>query len=189
LTTTAYALEEFATPVIVAFEAARAMQTSSSDVAQSVISATTSEVAESTSTPQEQPPGTGLSTGAKAIIGAAVTICLIAIVATLVFLLRRRLKRRIAKHEEAEDLSTKAELPVEGKHNTELDGRGALHEADGLHKPAEAENSSRAELESDWAGWEAPVLADIDLSQVEAPSDASAEQSENRIEGRQTPRV
>ena len=90
---------------------------------------------------------------------------------------------------EAKESYTKAELPAESKQNAELDSHGALHEAGGLHKPAEAENSSRAELEGDWTGWEAPVLADINLSQVEVLSDAIAQQSESPVQGRQPPRV
>jgi cytoskeletal protein RodZ len=188
-----YALEEFVTPVIVAFEAAKAVQTSSSSASQSPTSATTSGIAETTSAPEEQPSEKSLSTGAKASIGAAVSVCVIAMFATIIFILRRKAKRR-AKNADTDESFTKAELPAESKHNTELDLQGALHEAGSLQKPAEAENSSRAELEGDWTGWEAPVLAEIDLSpveapsgtRVEAPSNVSMERPENHIEGRQT---
>jgi hypothetical protein len=194
-TAEAYALEEFATPVIVAFEAAKAVQTSFSSAVQSPTSASTSGVAQTTSAPEEQSSEKSLSTGAKASIGAAVTVFVIAIFATIIFILRRRAKRR-AKNAETDDSFTKAELPAESKHNTELDLQGALHEAGGLQKPTEAENSSRAELEGDWTGWEAPVLPEIDLSPVEAPSGSrvgasprtSMERPENQTEGRQTPR-
>jgi hypothetical protein len=170
------------------------VQTSSGGVGQTPISATTSGLAEITSAPEGQPPEKSLSTGAKASIGAAVTVGMIAIFATIIFILRRKAKRRFAKNAETDESFIKAELPAESKHNTELDLQGALHEAGGLQKPAEAENSSRAELEGDWTGWEAPVLAEIDLSpveapaatRVEAPSNVSMERPENHIEGRQT---
>jgi hypothetical protein len=58
----------------------------------------------------------------------------------------------------------KAELPGESKPYLELNQDTSFHEASGLGRPLEADHSSvRAELESDWTGWEAPALLEVEL--------------------------
>lgn len=46
-----------------------------------------------------------------------------------------------------------------------MDETAAMREADGYSKPPEMDNTNfRAELESDWMGWEAPALLEVELS-------------------------
>jgi hypothetical protein len=58
----------------------------------------------------------------------------------------------------------KAELPGESKPYLELDQDTSYYEASGLGRPFEADHSNvRAELESDWTGWEASALLEVEL--------------------------
>ena len=83
----------------------------------------------------------------------------------IVLILWRRSKGRNQSPQTIETLD-KPELSGEGKDQTEVGGEGAepresggdaLLEAAGASKPAEMGANERAELESEWRGWEAPV--------------------------------
>lgn len=70
---------------------------------------------------------------------------------------RRRKDIRVVPQTE-ESITGKAELHSESKKIPEMPQDATLHEAGGFAKPAEADNANvRAELESDWRGWEVPV--------------------------------
>lgn len=114
----------------------------------------------------------GLSTGAK--VGIAVgALTIPALIAVVFLLLWRRRKRKLEATQSSQDPYRKAELPGEGIYYTEADGSVGLLEADGFHKPPEADAANtRAELESDWTGWEAPVLLGAD-SVSNTPDSAS----------------
>lgn len=89
-------------------------------------------------------------------VGIPLLICLGAI--TYWMLRRRRRKNVQAVQPVEEPLAGKAELHSESKKIPELPEDATLHEAGGFAKPPEADNANmRAELESDWRGWEAPV--------------------------------
>lgn len=63
------------------------------------------------------------------------------------------------------DAYAKAELPGEGRPRMEKDGTAGIQEVDAVSKPPEVDASNGvAELETDWTGWEAPALLEVDLS-------------------------
>jgi hypothetical protein len=106
-----------------------------------------------------------LSTGAIAGIASAAAIFAVIIVAVLLLLYRRRTRKQNTVQPTVDEPYMKAELPGESKPYLELDQETRFHEASGLGRPLEADHSSvRAELESDWTGWEAPALLEVELS-------------------------
>jgi hypothetical protein len=99
-----------------------------------------------------------LSTGAKAGIASAAVITVIAVVTRCLLLYRRRAKVQETPPPVINNLYTKAELFGEPKPHVELHATTGFHEAGSLGKvPAVDNSNTRAELESDWTGWEAPA--------------------------------
>lgn len=93
-------------------------------------------------------------------VGLGVGIPLLISLGGLIYwmLQRRRRKNVQAISTTEEPITGKAELHSESKKVPELSQDATLHEAGGFAKPPEADNANiRAELESDWRGWEAPV--------------------------------
>jgi LPXTG-motif cell wall-anchored protein len=135
-----------------------------------VVSATPSSDLITSATPSSSMLSPGddqpsLSTGAKAGIASAAAILAVVIIATLLLLYRRRRKKQNTVHPTVDEPYMKAELPGESKPYSELDQNTSFYEASGLGRPFEADHSSvRAELESDWTGWEASALLEVDLS-------------------------
>lgn len=78
------------------------------------------------------------------------------------FLWRRR-KRRQLVATISEGGIGKAELPGEGVHR-ELGQEYAVYEKGTSDRPPEMANTERAELETDWTGWEAPAVVEVELS-------------------------
>jgi hypothetical protein len=129
----------------------------------------------STATTDLPPPG--LSTGAKAGIGIGVSAAAVVIAAAAFLFWRRRTKWRKIPREEKLD-TQKAELPGQGKKHVELADEAGVHETEGGDKPKEvAEMRAPAELESDWTGWEAPALLEVELSRS-APDQARLEDND-----------
>lgn len=190
---------ERAIPIYVTFDEALADQTTSTNPARDIARSTGIPFPTSTSSPPDLVPSEvsstdakPLSTGAKASIGVSVAISVLVVIAALFFLRRRRAKKiQVAKSAETstDNNYAKAELPAESKSHTELNNDTSLYEASGLHKPAEAGDTVRAELESDWTGWEAPALLEVELSRAKHVPGASAEQLSNEAETRQAPRT
>lgn len=89
-------------------------------------------------------------------VGLPLLVCLGALV---YWILRRRRRKNVqTKPPMDEPITHKAELHSESKKIPELAEDAHLYEAGGFAKPPEADNANvRAELESDWRGWEAPV--------------------------------
>lgn len=84
----------------------------------------------------------------------------------LFFFWRRRRRLRRPHSNDDDDDFRKAELPGSSKDQTEIAGE-SLHEAEEQCKPNEADDRNvRAELESDWAGWEAPTLLEVGLTRT-----------------------
>ncbi|XPS91069.1 hypothetical protein M3J09_000493 [Ascochyta lentis] len=106
-----------------------------------------------------------LSTGTiVGIVIAAIVLAVALVVSTLLFY-RRKSKRHKTRQSEPQEVYFKAELPGDGKPHTELDETNAMREADGYSKPPEADSSHAiVELESDWTGWEASALLEVELS-------------------------
>lgn len=131
-----------------------------------------------------------LTTGAKAGIASAATIAVVVIFVMIFFLYKRRVKKQQAPQPTFGDGYTKAELPGESKPYVELDEAAGYQEADGYGRPLEADSSNiRAELESDWTGWEAPALLEVDSSR-EAPNlprEEVGQRNEERNSIQQTP--
>ncbi|KAJ8109693.1 hypothetical protein OPT61_g7276 [Boeremia exigua] len=127
-------------------------------------------------------PKTGqpsLSTGATAGIASAAAILAVAIIAILIFVYRRRAKKQNTVQPTADEPFMKAELPGGSKPRVELDQDNEFHEASGVGRPLEADHSNvRAELESDWTGWEAPALLEVELSR-EPPNTRHRETEQN----------
>ena len=93
-------------------------------------------------------------------IGAAVAG--IIMVAMLVLLWRRRNKTRLSTTNNSEEAST--EPNVQGASNKRVEIAGeSVHEAEDRSEPNDDMNI-RAELESDWTGWEASALLEVELS-------------------------
>jgi hypothetical protein len=106
-----------------------------------------------------------LSPGAKIGVASAAAILAVVMIATLLLLYRRRRKKQNTVQPTVDEPYMKAELPGESKPYLELDQDTSFYEASGLGRPLEADHSSvRAELESDWTGWEAPALLEVELS-------------------------
>jgi hypothetical protein len=128
----------------------------STEVARSsrmIVSATSSSLVAEIENDQSR-----LSTGAKAGIASAAAITVIAVVDICLLLYRRRAKVQKTPPPVINNLYTKAELSGEPKPHVELDGTTGFHEAGSLGKVPEVDNlNTRAELESDWTGWEAPA--------------------------------
>lgn len=91
-------------------------------------------------------------------------------------LLIRRRRRKRSLHDASFDIGQKAELPGEGKVLPEMSHEGAVHEAHDSSKPPEAGNTVRAELETDWTGWEVPALLEVDLSRPRVAQDPNHSQ-------------
>lgn len=134
-------------------------------------SRTVSSFTEAITYPSSPPLGTSLtstselSTGARAGIGVgAAAAGLIIVLALFIAVKRCRHPERSSLRKDT-DIFTKPELPGESKTAHAEIFSGDVHEVDGQNKLVEAENSNvRAELESDWAGWEAPTAIETEPS-------------------------
>jgi hypothetical protein len=116
----------------------------------------------------------GLSVAAQAGIGVGVGVCAIALILAILIFRRRRRSMKEA-HPETDNAFVKAELPGVGLPRPEKDGTEGLQEADTVSKPPEADASNVvAELETDWTGWEAPALLEIELSRDAADAERLA---------------
>jgi hypothetical protein len=124
-------------------------------------------ISASTNSPMSKPEEdqSSLSTGVKAGVASAAAIVAVFIIATLLLLYRRRRKKQNTVQPTVDEPYMKAELPGESKPYLELDQDTSFYEASGLGRPLEADHSNvRAELESDWTGWEAPASLEVELS-------------------------
>lgn len=109
-------------------------------------SVSTSESSVASQTGRSKP---GLSTGAEAGIGIGVAVTALLCVGLGLFAWRRRKPSSIV----LEDAYQKAELPGQCKEWPEF-GVDEVYEADGTGRPPEVQGNVRAELESEWRGWE-----------------------------------
>jgi hypothetical protein len=131
----------------------------------STMSATTTSASASSSISEPEDDQPSLSPGAKIGVASAAAILAVVMIATLLLLYQRRRKKQNSAQATNDEPYIKAELPGESKPYLELDQDTSFHEASGLGRPLEADHSSvRAELESDWTGWEAPALLEVELS-------------------------
>lgn len=115
--------------------------------------------------PDAPAPGTSatLAIGAQAGIGVGVAAAVVAVVALGLYVWRRRR----AGHQPTPEAFDKAELSGHGKEHPELMESAALQEAggEGTGRRTEADAAHAvAELDSDWTGWEAPALLEVDMS-------------------------
>jgi hypothetical protein len=155
----------------------------SNSTAPATSSPTITQASPSSSVSETNTSRSGLSTSARAGIASAIAIAAVIAIATLLLLHRQRARKRKTSQETLDNVYTKAELPGESKPYGELDEATAFQEADGFSKPPEADNSNiRAELESDWTGWEASASLEIE-SPREAP-DSLYEEAGRRTEQR-----
>lgn len=158
--------------------------TNSFDVAST--SSPTASISGSTDTPTADQASPRLSTGAKAGIGTGVAVVGLMIAAIVLFFSRRRNRKTQNDSEEKTDAFTKSELPGESKKQAEIAGEN-VYEAEQQQKPNEADNrNTRAELEGDWTGWEAPALLEVELSR-EGPDTSLTPGNRLRNSIQQTP--
>ena len=123
-------------------------------------------------TPTIDSPASTMPTGAEAGIGVGAAIVTLVAFGIMMLLLRRKRSeiRRLMDANAGQIL--KAELPGAGKEFAEIGGEDVI-EMGGQGRPHEAKGDiKKAELESDWAGWEAPALVEVELSR--APPDPRA---------------
>lgn len=110
--------------------------------------------------------GVSRSSSNTAVIAAIALgfVAAVAIVAVITLLFWRR-RTKWSKLPKYGDLGAhKVYLSGEGKRHAELPDEACLHESEAQDKPKEdAEQRAPAELDSDWTGWEAPALLDIDF--------------------------
>lgn len=80
-------------------------------------------------------------------------------------------------------MTEKPELPGEGIHR-EMHGEAAVVEAGGDSRPGEVGDTIRAELETDWTGWEAPALLEVELSRPrnDAPESEREQHHKNLLD-------
>jgi hypothetical protein len=160
------------------------------DTASIASSSIATSASSSSATVETENNQSDLTIGAKAGIAAAVAIIVAAVVAIVFLLYRRRERKQEISQLKVDNVYTKAELPGESKPHVELDEAAGYQEADGSGRPLEADNSNvRAELESDWTGWEAPALLEVELSR-EAPDllrEEVGQEDEQRNSIQQTP--
>ena len=108
------------------------------------------------------------------------------IAAIVLFFSRRRNRKTQNDSEEKTDAFTKSELPGKSKKQAEIAGEN-VYEAEQQQKPNEADNrNTRAELEGDWTGWEAPALLEVELSR-EGPDTSLTPGNRLRNSIQQTP--
>lgn len=141
-------------PIIVAWQSSdndflRRLSTSTTDISSAIAKSSVSSV---TSDHKN-----ALSVGTQAGIGVGVSVTSILIIAVVIGLFWNRLRRSKTKSEPQHDTQQeKAELPGNGV-DRQLGDDGILYEAENTSEPPEAAGIPRAELESDWEGWEAPT--------------------------------
>ncbi len=112
----------------------------------------------------------GLSRDARVGIAVGVPALITAVIVAAVLFWRRRAKRhKTSKRSEEDDIVLhKAELPGEGKRHAELADETQLHETEANDVPKEvAKQRAPAELDSNWAGWEAPALVESPMNEPE----------------------
>lgn len=116
----------------------------------------------------------GLSTGAKASIGIGSALAGIAVTASLVCFIWLRRRKARSSHQTSAPSPDSAELPGKSKRHCELSATRVLHEITGGGASGKTEKSQQiaerpepAELESGWAGWEAPAAAGTQSSNIQ----------------------